>query len=137
MVFKRKKKVKYNNTKINAFGMTFDSKREYERYLALKDAQKNGLITDLQIKVKYELIPAVKKTYTKHLKTKDKEVEVTLQQPITYTCDFQYKKGDVLVVEDVKISPKILPDKFVLKEKMMFYFFGIRIRKVYKATEEI
>ncbi len=128
---------KYKNTKVEYQGIKFDSKREMQRYIVLKDAESKGIIQDLQMQVKYELIPAVKETYIKHLKTKDKECERTLQLPITYTCDFAYTKDGVLVVEDVKISASLLPKEYVLKKKMMFAIKGIKIREIYKVNEPI
>ena len=131
------KKSKYNNKKIvNEFG-TWDSKKEFLRWLVLKEAEAQGVITDLQRQVKFELIPSVREKYIKHLKTKDKECERTLQLPITYTCDFQYTKNGETIVEDVKASPKMLPKDFVLKEKMMFALKGIKIRRVFSANEVV
>ena len=135
--FKREKGKKYNNTKVEYDGIKFDSKKEMQRYIVLKDAENSGAISNLELQVKYELIPAVREEYIEHLKTKDKVKTRTLQLPITYTCDFQYFKNGVLVVEDVKASPKMLPKEFVLKEKMMFALKGIRIKKVYSVKEEI
>lgn len=132
---RQSKRPKYGNTKVEYQGIKFDSRRERDRYIVLKDAENKGIISDLQVQVKYELIPAVKQTYIKHLKTKEKEVTVTLQRPITYTCDFKYVKDKEEVVEDVKISEFLLPKEFVLKEKMMFALKGIRIKKVYKPSE--
>ena len=141
MMFYRKKdcakKSKYNNKKIvNEFG-TWDSKKEFQRWLVLKEAEAQGMITDLQRQVKFELIPAVREKYIKHLKTKDKECERTLQLPITYACDFQYTKNGETIVEDVKASPKMLPKDFILKEKMMFALKGIKIRRVFSANEVV
>lgn len=131
------KKSKYNNKKIvNEFG-TWDSKKEFKRWLVLKEADAQGVITDLQRQVKFELIPAVREKYIKHLKTKDKECERTIQLPITYTCDFQYTKNGETIIEDVKASPKMLPKDFVLKEKMMFALKGIKIKRVFSVTDDI
>ena len=135
--FKREKGKKYNNTKVEYDGIKFDSKKEMQRYIVLKDAENSGVISNLELQVKYELIPAVREEYIEHLKTKDKIKTRTLQLPITYTCDFQYLKDGVLIVEDVKASPKMLPKEFVLKEKMMFALKGIKIKKVYSIKEEI
>jgi hypothetical protein len=135
--FKREKGKKYNNTKVEYDGIKFDSKKEMQRYIVLKDAENSGVISNLELQVKYELIPAVREEYIEHLKTKDKVKTRTLQLPITYTCDFQYLKNGVLIVEDVKASPKMLPKEFVLKEKMMFALKGIKIKKVYSIKEEI
>ena len=135
--FKREKGKKYNNTKVEYDGIKFDSKKEMQRYIVLKDAENSGVISNLELQVKYELIPAVREEYVEHLKTKDRVKTRTLQLPITYTCDFQYLKDGVLIVEDVKASPKMLPKEFVLKEKMMFALKGIKIKKVYSIKEEI
>lgn len=135
--FKREKGKKYNNTKVEYDGIKFDSKKEMQRYIVLKDAENSGVISNLELQVKYELIPAVREEYIEHLKTKDKVKTRTLQLPITYTCDFQYLKDGVLIVEDVKASPKMLPKEFVMKEKMMFALKGIKIKKVYSIKEEI
>lgn len=131
------KKNKYNNKKIvNEFG-TWDSKKEHQRYMFLQEAEKKGLIRDLKRQVRFELIPAIKEEYIEHLKTKDKVKTRTLQHAICYTCDFRYSKDGVVIVEDVKASPKMLPKEFILKEKLMFWRYGIRIKRVYKADEKI
>lgn len=131
------KKTKYKNTKVEYGGLKFDSKKEMQRYVVLKKAEEAGLISNLKTQVRYELIPAVKETYIKHLKTKDKECERTLQLPITYTCDFQYIKDGEIVIEDVKASPKMLPKEFVLKEKMMLALKNLKIKKVFSVKDEI
>ena len=135
--FKREKGKKYNNTKVEYNGIKFDSKKEMQRYLVLKDAEDKGIISDLRLQVKYELIPSIKEEYIEHLKTKDKVKTRTLQLPITYTCDFQYTKNGELVIEDVKASPKMLPKEFTLKEKLLFWRYGIKIRKIYKEKDSI
>jgi hypothetical protein len=133
----RRNKTKYNNTKVEYDGIKFDSKKEMQRYKILKEAENNGIIKELQLQVKYELIPAVKEEYIEHLKTKDKIKIRTLQLPITYTCDFQYYKNGELVVEDVKASKTMLPKEFVLKEKMMFALKGIRVKKVFSVKDSV
>ena len=133
----RAKKSKYNNKKIvNEFG-TWDSKKEFQRWLVLKEAEAQGLITDLQRQVKFELIPAVREDYLVHLKTKDKVKTRTLQLAICYTCDFAYYKDGEYIVSDVKASPKMLPKEYVLKKKILFALKGIRIKEVYKANDPI
>lgn len=136
--FKKGKGNKYKNKKVEYDGIKFDSVREKDRYVFLKDAESKGVIMNLHVHKKFELIPSVKEKYVKHLKTKDKECERTLQLPITYTCDFCYVKDDgVIVVEDIKISKFLLPKEYVLKKKMMLALKGIQIREVYKSNEEI
>lgn len=128
---------KYGNKKVTAFGITFDSKKEMQRYLVLKDAQENGLISELTLQPRWELLPAKKEQYVKHLKTKDKICERTVMLPIHYTADFSYIKDGELIVEDVKSSPLLLSRDVPLRLKMMKYFHDIDVRLVYKANEVI
>ena len=134
---KREKGKKYNNKTFEADGYKWDSKKEYQRWLVLKDAEAQGLITDLQRQVKFELIPAVREEYVEHLKTKDKIKTRTLQLAICYTCDFAYYKDGEYIVSDVKASPKMLPKEYVLKKKILFALKGILIKEVYKANDPI
>lgn len=134
---KRKKGERYNHTTVEANGLKFDSKKEYQRYLFLKDAEEKGLITNLRTQVKYELIPAVTEEYVEHLKTKDKIKTRTLQLAITWTADFVYCKGSEEVVEDVKPSKFLLSDRFVIKEKLFFWKYRKKIRLVYDITDPI
>lgn len=131
------KRSKYNNKKVVYQGISFDSKKEMERYMYLLDAQMNGVITELQTQVKFELIPAVREEYIEHLKTKDKVKTRTLQLAITYTCDFSYKKDGELVIEDVKASPKMLPKEYILKKKLLFAIHRINIKEIYKPNQII
>lgn len=133
------KRNKYRNKKVEFQGILFDSKKEKDRYLLLKDAEHKGIIRDLKLQVTFELVPAKKKEYVKHLKTKDKIVSVTLQRPITYTADFTYIKveDDSYVVEDVKASKFLLTDKYVLKKKMLYAFQDILIKEIYNVTDPI
>lgn len=135
--FKREKGTKYGNTKVEWCGIKFDSKREMQRYLVLKDAERKGLIYCLTLQPKFELVPAVREKYIKHLKTKDKECERVVQLAITYTADFAYYKNGEFIVEDCKISKTLQPKEYVLKKKMMLALKGIKIKEVYKATDEI
>ncbi len=135
--FKREKGKKYNNKTFEADGYKWDSKKEYQRWLVLKDAEAQGLITGLQRQVKFELIPAVREEYVEHLKTKDKIKTRTLQLAICYTCDFAYYKDGEYIVSDVKASPKMLPKEYVLKKKMLFALKGILIKEVYRVNDPI
>lgn len=129
---------KYGNRKVEYKGITFDSVRERDRYIFLCDAQERGLITDLRLQPKYVLLPAVYELVEVQLKTKTKKVSRCAQKAVMYIGDFAYSVADMeKVVEDVKISPKMLPQEFRLKEKMFRYFKGYCIRKVYKPTEAI
>jgi hypothetical protein len=49
---------KYGNEKITVQGIKFDSKREANRWLVLRDMQKRGEITDLRRQVSFGLVVA-------------------------------------------------------------------------------
>ena len=138
-------KHKFNNKKFENEDGKWDSKGEYERWLFLKDAQRNGQIIDLRRQVKFVLIPTQYRTEIVHLKTKDKEVRRVAEREITYTADFVYEiprrtpiDGPCgvyeTVVEDFKGFPN---DRWPLKKAMMLYFHGITVREVKKPTEPI
>ena len=132
-----KKGNKYKNEKVEFDGIKFDSKRERDRYMVLKDAERRGVISELKCQPTFELIPAQYHEEAKQLKTKVKMVKRCDQLAITYKGDFQYMKDGNLVVEDCKISKYLIPKEYVLKEKMMFAVHGIKIKRVYKPSEEI
>ena len=50
--------MKYHNKKTTYKGMTFDSKKELNRYIELTQLEKRGKISDLQRQVKFVLIPS-------------------------------------------------------------------------------
>lgn len=130
-------KAKYRNKKVEIDGILFDSTKEGKRYLVLKEAERAGVIRELKLQPRWEILPAKKERYVKHLKTKDKICERTVALPAHYTADFSYVKDGMLVVEDVKSSPKLLPRDVPLRLKMMRYFHDIDVRLVYKAGEEV
>lgn len=130
---------KYNNAKVEIDGIKYDSKKESQRNAYLELMQKQGLISDLKRQVVFELIPTIYEDKVIHLKTKDKIVKRVAQKAVTYKADFTYIKDGQLVVEDVKASASYaaLDKTFILKEKMMRYFHGIVIKRVYKANADI
>lgn len=129
---------KYGNTRFfTEDGQKWDSKKEYRRWLVLKDAEDKGLITNLRRQVVFELIPSIKETYVEHLKTKDRIKERVIQRPISYTADFCYTKDEQEVAEDIKASPNAaaLDKTFLLKEKLFRWKFGFPITRVYEPTD--
>ena len=133
-LFSSQKESKYRNEKVEYDGMRFDSKRERDRYIVLKDAERKGIISDLVCQPKFTLLPAQYHEETVQLKTKVKTVRKCDFLATTYTGDFQYTKDGNVVVEDVK---GMVTPEYKLKEKMMLFFHMIRIGRVYKPTEEI
>ena len=79
-----KKKTKYNNTRIKEFGLTFDSKNEYNRYCFLLKMEKAGLISSLRYHEKSDII-------------------ILQEKPkIKYIPDFCYIENGFFVIEDFK-----------------------------------
>lgn len=120
---------KYLNKKTEIDGILFDSKKEALYYRKLKCSQDAGKIRDLQMQVSYELIPAVYRDVTVHLKTKDKIVRKQIQRPIIYKADFVYtdcSTGNTKVVDVKGIRTK----EYILKKKMMLALKGIEIQEI-------
>lgn len=109
---------KYRNTVIKIDGKKFDSKKEFARYLVLKDAERNGQISNLKCQVPYTLIPSQK--------INGKVVE----RAVIYKADFVYIENGKLVVEDVKSAITHKDPKYILKRKLMLYTKGIRIKEI-------
>ncbi|MGM9970069.1 MAG: DUF1064 domain-containing protein [Anaeroplasma sp.] len=131
---------KYGNKRVIYNGIKFASQKEYERYRFLEMLEKQGEIQDLQLQVKFELIPAIKKNETIKLKTKTKKTTKTIQQAITYICDFAYYHNGIYIVEDVKSSAtkrNAIDKVFLIKEKLFRWKYGYNITKVYKPNQEI
>lgn len=134
---KVKKVPKYRNKGVFIDGIKFVSKKEGDRYLFLKKCEEEGLISNLELQPKFELIPSVTEEYVVHLKTKDKVKTRTLQLAIYYVGDFKYLKNGEEIVEDVKGSPFTVTREFELKNKLFFWKFGKKIRLVFDAEDPI
>jgi hypothetical protein len=118
---------KYKNKKVTVDGIAFDSKKEAKRYTELKALEQAGAITDLLLQVKYTLIPAQYTGVQEGNKTKLKCIE----REVSYIADFVYKDSDGnLHVEDVKNPYLRKEPRYVMKRKMMLYFYNIRIEEV-------
>ncbi len=96
---------KYGNKKTEYNGILFDSKKEAERYMELKQKEDDGDIEDLILQPKFELIPKFEHSGVKYRK-------------MSYVADFQYEEDGQTVVEDVK---GFLTDSYRLKKKMFLY----------------
>lgn len=124
--------MKYGNKKIVYNGETFDSKKEYNRWLELKLLERSGKITDLQRQVKYVLIPAQYERVTKFDKKKKELVEKKgkcLERECSYIADFFYwdVENEKEVVEDTK---GFRTKDYIIKRKLMLHTHGIRIVEV-------
>ena len=105
---------KYRNRKVTVDGITFDSKREANRWCELKYMERAGLIKDLRRQVRYELIPSL---------NAGKKI---IQRSVTYVADFVYWQDGKWIVEDAK---GCRTDVYKLKKKLMRYIHGIEIQE--------
>ena len=123
---KAAKKPKYGNKKIEYQGIMFDSKKELQRYKELVLLQYGGVISDLKLQIKFELIPKVKS---------NKKAGIKDVRAVNYIADFAYYQGGKLVVEDAKGFCKKtnkfrLTPEFMIKSKLMLEKHGIAIKLV-------
>ena len=98
---------KYHSKKTTIYGITFDSKKEADRYCELRLLEMAGKIKDLNRQVQFVLQPSFKKN--------GKTIRA-----ITYVADFEYydlEKGKY-IVEDVK---GYKTKEYLLKKKMFEY----------------
>lgn len=108
---------KYRNRKWELDGKTFDSQREARRYQELRWLLRQGVITDLQMQVPFELIPSQR--------VGGKVVE----RPVKYVADFVYKENGEMIIEDVKSEATKTP-QYIIKRKLMLWEFGLQVREV-------
>ena len=92
-----RKPSKYHNKLTYIDDKCFRSKREANRYLVLKDLLREGKIFELKLQPRFPF-----------------------PMGFEYRADFQYKRGDKIIVEDVK---GFETDVFILKEKCFCYFY--------------
>lgn len=104
---------KYHAKKTTVDGITFDSKREADRYLILKSMEEDGTIENLRRQVRYELVPAF-------------DVDGRHYRPVYYVADFVYVEDGKEVVEDVK---GMRTDVYRLKSKLFARRYGKVIRE--------
>lgn len=104
---------KYHAKKTVVDGITFDSRREADRYLVLKSMEEDGRIEGLRRQVRYELIPAF-------------DVDGRHYRPVYYVADFVYREDDREVVEDVK---GMVTDVYRLKSKLFARRYGMSIKE--------
>lgn len=102
---------KYSNKKTVIDGIKFDSKKESQRYLALKEMERSGEIRDLKLQPKFVL------------QEKFRSEDHGACREIAYIADFSYftEGCDKMYVEDVK---GVKTDVFKLKMKMFLHRYG-------------
>ena len=115
------KTAKYGNLKATVDGITFDSRKEANRWAELKLLQRAGQIYELRRQVVFEIIPTQRDEATGEL----------VEKCARYIADFVYRDARTgrTVVEDVK-SKATRTETYILKRKLMYYRFGIRVHEV-------
>lgn len=106
---------KYHNRKIETPDGTFDSRKEYNRWIELKILEKSKLISHLQRQVKYELIPS------------QKIGKRVAERAVTYVADFVYNENGRTVVEDTK---GVRTPEYIIKRKLMLWVHGIKVNEI-------
>lgn len=106
---------KYRAKKITIDGITFDSMKEGRRYQELKMLQRAGVISNMRMQVKHQLIPSQKDENGKYVR------------PVYYISDFEYEENGRTVVEDVK---GFRTREYKIKKKLMLFREGITVREV-------
>lgn len=100
------KENKYHARKTTVYGITFDSKREAEYYLLLREKQRLGEIKSIDLQPTYTLLDGFRDNTGKE------------QKPITYTADFlvEYDDGrrEVIEVKGVRTRDYLLRKKLFL-----------------------
>ena len=112
-----RKRNKYGNRKTKVGEITFDSKKEADRWKKLNNLLQLGVISELRRQVKFVLIP------TQMIDGK------VVEREAAYVADFVYVDTETgkTIVEDTKGYRT--PD-YILKRKMMLWKYGIRIKEV-------
>lgn len=121
---------KYYNCKTIMNGIVFDSKKEANRYAELLIMEKAGLIKELELQKKFELLPAqyefTGEVYKKG-KRKGERKQKLVEKECSYVADFVYRdENGCLVVEDCK---GVRTEVYKIKRKMMLWFYQIKIKE--------
>ena len=112
------KQNKYHNKKIEYNGIKFDSNKEKNHYIALKQLEKAGIISDLKLQVPFLLLDTIRHNGKTYPKTK-------------YIADFTYIKDGKLVVEDVKSEITRKDPTYRLKIKILLNkYFDIDFKEI-------
>lgn len=99
---------KYRNRRVCANGEWFDSQKEADRFLILRDMEKRGEIEELKRQQVFALV-------------------VNGSKIADYRSDFTYQKGGRLIVEDVK---GYKTPAYRLKSKLFLAIYGFAITEI-------
>lgn len=122
---------KYGNRKTVVDGITFDSKKEANRFRELQLLERAGKITALHRQVKYVLIPTQREfsneIYKKGAHQGNFKPGKVLEKECSYIADFAYIQDGAYVVEDTK---GVRTEAYKIKRKLMLERYGIQIKEV-------
>lgn len=118
---------KYHAKKTVVDGIRFDSLKEGRRYIELKDLQRAGKISELELQVPFLLIEEHREPDTigpKGGHTKGRLIE----RACYYKADFVYTDETTgeKVVEDCK---GMRTPEYIIKRKLMYDRYGVRIKE--------
>lgn len=104
--------MKYHNSRTVVDNIKFDSKKEASRYLELKMLEKAKKISNLELQVPFEIVPAIK-------------INGRTNRKVVYVADFVYfDENGKRVVEDVK---GVKTEVYKLKKKLMAWIHNVDI----------
>ena len=118
---------KYHNKKITIDGITFDSKKEANRWYELCLLERAGRIQHLERQKVFELIPTQREILPELDRYGNHKIGRVIERPVKYIADFVYYENGKMVVEDVK---GLRTDVYTIKRKLMLQKYGIRIREI-------
>ena len=121
------RKNKYYNKKVIIDGITFDSKKEANRWCELLLLERAGQIKNLERQKVFELIPTQREILPEKDKYGNNKLGKVIERPCKYVADFVYQENGKTVVEDTK---GYRTSDYVMKRKLMLYRFGIRINEI-------
>lgn len=85
---------KYHNVKVTPSAVTFDSQKEYRRFLVLMEAQRYGIICDLRLQQNFTLIEGFTKPDGERVR------------PVVYKADFTYQVANKESPDVWRFSPE-------------------------------
>lgn len=120
---------KYGAKKVTVDGITFDSKKEANRWCELRLMERAGVITGLERQVKFVLIPSQREKVERYSKTGKRLSDDfrCVEREVSYVADFVYYQDGKMVVEDTK---GFKTDAYIIKRKLMRYVHGIAIKEI-------
>lgn len=103
--------------------MTFDSRKEFNRWRELQILEAAGRIENLRRQVPFELIPEQRELDVLGPRGGRKPGKL-IERSCKYIADFVYRQDGKTIVEDCK---GMRTPEYKIKRKLMLWRYGIRI----------